>query len=94
MVCQMFSLICSKTITKILKEAGVEREIPEDLLALVKRDLALEKHRSINKKDMTAKRGQQLTTSKISKLSKYYKDKGVLSKDWKYDRSKAAQWII
>ena len=87
------SIVCHKTITMILKEAGIEREIPEDLLALIKRDLALEKHRTINKKDMTAKRGQQLTMSKISKISRYYKKNSILPNDWKYDRSKAAQWI-
>jgi small subunit ribosomal protein S15 len=86
--------VCGKTILGILKNNKIIHEIPEDLLALIKRDLAVAKHLELNKKDMTAKRGQQLTMSKISKLVKYYKTNGVLTKDWTYDRSKAAQWIV
>ncbi len=86
--------VCGKTISKILADNKVVKEIPDDLLALIGKDLAITKHLELNKKDMTAKRGQQLTVSKISRLVRYYKSKGVLPKDWTYDRSKAAQWIV
>ena len=68
--------------------------VPDDLLALIKRDIAIAKHRESNKKDMTAKRGQQLTLSKINKLVDYYKANKVLELDWSYERSKAMQWVV
>ncbi len=83
-----------KSIGAILAEGGVKKEVPDDLLALIRRDIAIAKHIESNKKDMTAKRGQQLTLSKINKLVGYYKSTGVLSADWVYERSKAMQWIV
>jgi len=79
---------------KVLIEGEITHEVPEDLLALIRRDIALAKHRETNHKDMTSKRGQQLTLSKINKLVDYYKSKGVLAKDWTYNREKAVQWIV
>ena len=38
-----------------------------------------------NKKDETAKRGIDITDSKIRRLVKYYKAKGKVSKDWNYN---------
>ncbi|MFH1592214.1 MAG: 30S ribosomal protein S15 [Candidatus Woesearchaeota archaeon] len=81
--------ITKKKIDKILKENKLSKKIPEDLLALIKKDITLTKHRETHKKDMTVKRGQQLTLSKINRLSKYYKSTGKLPEDWKYDSSKA-----
>ncbi|MBT3865582.1 30S ribosomal protein S15 [Candidatus Woesearchaeota archaeon] len=83
-----------KSIGTILTEGGIKKEVPDDLLSLIRRDIAIAKHIESNKKDMTAKRGQQLTLSKINKLVGYYKATSVLSADWTYDRSKAMQWIV
>jgi len=86
--------LMGKNVTEILTEGGLKREVPDDLLALIRRDIAVAKHREINVHDMTAKRGQQLITSKINRLVRYYKARGVLSQDWTYDRKKAVQWIV
>ena len=59
------------------------------MLNLIKRRINLTTHRESNKQDMTAKRGFQLTESKINRLVKYYKSTGKLPADWKFDRSKA-----
>ena len=80
--------ITNKKILKILDENKVTAELPEDLMALIKREITLIKHMEKNKHDMTAKRGFQLTESKINKLSKYYKNNGRLPSNWKYDREK------
>ena len=56
---------------------------------LIKRHIDLSKHLESNRQDKVAKRGLQLTESKINKLMKYYKKIGKLSKDWKFDREKA-----
>jgi len=80
--------ITGKRITAILKEKNLLSKIPEDLMALIKRSIALRKHLESNKHDMPAKRGLELTESKIRKLVKYYKKTKNLEKDWKYDPDK------
>ena len=77
------SSILTKKITKILKERGIEQK-PQDLENLIKGANQLKKHLQKNKKDNVAKRGLQLTESKILGLAKYYKKKGLLPADWKY----------
>jgi small subunit ribosomal protein S15 len=74
-----------KKITEILEEKTLTKEIPEDLMAVIRRAVLLRKHMGDNKNDMTAKRGLLLTESKIKKLVKYYKGTGRLSLTWKYD---------
>ncbi len=80
--------IIGKGISQVLKEYDLLGELPEDLLNLIKRSVNLKKHFEENRQDMTAKRGSQLTDSKINRLIKYYKRTGVLSKDWKYDENR------
>lgn len=78
-------LITQQRVTQILKEKGLSKEIPEDLMNLMKTAVNLEKHRATNKKDMVSKRGMQLVESKIRRLAKYYKREGILPAEWKYD---------
>lgn len=78
-----------KGVTDVLKNNNLLPKVPEDLTALIKKDIQLMKHLESNKKDMSAKRGIILTESKINRLSKYYKREGVLPKDWRYERDKA-----
>jgi small subunit ribosomal protein S15 len=77
--------VCGKKITEILEEKKMSAEVPEDLMALIRKAVLVRKHMEDNKQDMTAKRGLQLTESKIKRLVKYYKGKGKLSLEWKYD---------
>ena len=77
-----------KSILVVLKEKELAPELPEDLLALIKKSVALDKHLEENGPDKTAKRGAQLTQSKIGRLVKYYKKSGALPKEWKYDRNR------
>jgi small subunit ribosomal protein S15 len=76
--------ITGKTITKILKDQKVAPAIPEDLDILLKKASALATHLERNKKDQHNKRSLQIIEAKIHKLSRYYKNKGVLSANWKY----------
>lgn len=78
--------ITGKKINKILKDKELGSKIPEDLLSLIKRSINLSKHNEENRKDMTSKKGSQLTDSKIKRLAKYYKSTGVLPMDWKFDK--------
>jgi small subunit ribosomal protein S15 len=80
--------ITKKTITKTLAEKKLLGELPEDLLAVIRKNVLIRKHIENNKQDMVAKRGLQLADSKIKRLVDYYKDNGRLAKDWKYDPAK------
>ena len=80
--------VIGKNVTTILKEKNLLSKIPEDLMALIKKSIELRKHLESNKHDMPAKRGLELTESKIRKLVKYYKKTKKLEKDWKYDQDK------
>lgn len=81
--------VTKKPIVQILKENGSVSKLPEDVMALVKRHIQLAKHFEANKHDMPAKRGLQITESKIGRLTKYYVRIGRLPKGWKFDPSKA-----
>ena len=82
-------IITGKSISQILKDKDLSHEVPEDIQNLIKRAVTVRKHLSSNKKDMVSKRGLQLIESKIRRLEKYYKSRGVLPKKWKYDPEKA-----
>lgn len=81
--------ILNKKTTQVLKDHNLVQALPEDLIALIKKEIKIMKHRETHKKDQTSKRGLLLTESKINRLVKYYKKAGKLPKDWKYDRSRA-----
>ncbi|HRT03710.1 MAG TPA: 30S ribosomal protein S15 [Candidatus Diapherotrites archaeon] len=79
-----------KKIGQIQKEMNLSKnKIPDDLMALIKQAVQLLKHREKNKKDMAAKRGYQLTVSKINRLTKYYIKQGKLPNDWRYSEETA-----
>jgi len=82
-------LVTGKKISQILKENKVYSELPEDLLNLIKRAVNLRKHMEAHNKDLHSKRGLHLIESKIRRIGKYYKNKGVLPEDWRYDWKKA-----
>ncbi|MBI5253245.1 MAG: 30S ribosomal protein S15 [Euryarchaeota archaeon] len=81
-------LISKERITKIL-DKKMKREIPEDLMNLIRTAVNLEKHHAANPHDTTAKRGMQLAESKIKRLAKYYVREGRLPAGWAYDLAKA-----
>jgi len=81
-------LLTKKSITQIMKEKGVGATIPEDLMALIRKNILIKKHIESNRQDQTAKRGLELTESYIRRLVKYYKRTKKLAPDWKYDPAK------
>ncbi len=78
-----------KTVQQILREQNLLDEIPEDLMNLVRKSVKLKSHMGENNKDYSAKRGHQLTVSKIRRLVKYYKSKKRLPADWRYTEETA-----
>jgi small subunit ribosomal protein S15 len=76
--------IVGKGIRKILEEAGLAPHIPEDLYNLMVRSTRLRRHLERNPKDFSNKRGYQMTESMIYRVTRYYKRKGILPRDWNH----------
>jgi small subunit ribosomal protein S15 len=80
--------LTEKSVSEILEEKKLTPELPDDLVALMRKSIAVRKHLEANRKDEAAGRGLLLTESKIRRLIKYYKRIARLPVDWKYDASK------
>ncbi|MFP4524266.1 MAG: 30S ribosomal protein S15 [Candidatus Woesearchaeota archaeon] len=81
-------LVTQKSIARILVDKGLAPEVPEDMMALIRKAVLLRKHLEDNRQDQSGKRGLRLTESKIGRLAKYYKRSGRLPQGWKYDPEK------
>jgi small subunit ribosomal protein S15 len=77
--------ITGKKVTKMLKEAKLAPAMPEDLGSLLKTAERLAVHLEKYRSDLNNKRALQIVEARIHKLSRYYKRKGVLPKNWKYE---------
>lgn len=86
-------MITGKSISNVLEEKKLGAELPEQLLALITRSLALRKHLEKNKHDQPAKLGLTLTDNKINRLARYYKKRKVLPSDWKYNPERAKIYL-
>lgn len=82
-----------KRITAILKENKLEKTLPDDLMALIKKSIYLRKHLERNKDDQSAKRGLGITDSKINRLVKYYKRTHRLPEDWKFHPERIKMYV-
>ncbi|MCW4052159.1 MAG: 30S ribosomal protein S15 [Candidatus Bathyarchaeota archaeon] len=82
--------ITGKSITSLLEEADMAPSIPEDLTMLLRKATRLSTHLDRNKMDLANKRSLQIIEARIYKLSRYYKKKGVLPSDWKYQHKVAS----
>lgn len=76
--------VMEKTITQIRIENGIKEDMPEDLRQLVQRALALQRHLRIHNTDRRNVRSLELIEAKVHRLSKYYKRRMKIPKDWKY----------
>ncbi len=86
-------LATGKKITQIIKDAGEEIALPEDLYNLLEKAIGLRKHMDNNHKDVHNKRSLQNTEAKIRRLVKYYQSTKVLPADWKY-KPETAEMLI
>jgi len=85
--------LTKKKISEILEEKKLTKELPEDLLNLIKKMVAVKAHLEKNRQDKTAKRGLQLTSSKVMRLIKYYKRIKKLPADWKFDAKRLKMYL-
>jgi len=77
-------LATGKRVTEILREKGLDSEIPEDLRNLMQKALGMRKHLAENKKDVHNTRQLQITESKVRRLVRYYVGSGRLPEGWTY----------
>jgi small subunit ribosomal protein S15 len=85
--------LTGKSVTQVLTENNITKELPEDLLNLIQKMIAVKQHQEKNNHDMTAKRGYQLTSSKIRRLVKYYQKTNKLAKDWQLDMNRLKMYL-
>ena len=76
--------ITGKTVTQMLLENNIKKDMPEDLEHLVQKAVGLQKHLRNHNTDRRNIRSLELIEAKIHRLSKYYKRTGKLSSNWKY----------
>jgi small subunit ribosomal protein S15 len=72
-------------LPKILKDAQLAPTIPEDLGNLLRKAENLGAHYERNRTDLHNKRALQIIEAKVHKLSRHYKDVGLLPKNWRYE---------
>ncbi len=85
--------ILESRITKVLAKKNLTKQLPEDMLSLIKKYIAIKEHLEENKQDQVAHRGLKITTSKIGKLTKYYKRSRKLPQDWFIDETQAKLYV-
>jgi small subunit ribosomal protein S15 len=81
--------VTGKKVVQILREAGIESKLPQDLFNLVQRSIELQEHLRANPRDQHNRRGLELMESRIRSLAKYYIRMGQLPKGWAYSREGA-----
>ncbi len=79
-----------KSIKQIMDAHDLKPELPEDLMNKIRKAVPLYDHLNRNPRDFGAKRALEVVEAEINKLAKYYKRKGSLASDWRYDRERAA----
>ena len=77
-------VITGKRLTELLASNGVKPDLPEDLQALLKRVVHLQRHLETHPKDLSNRRGLSLMESRIRRLARYYRQTKKLPPNWSY----------
>merc|ERR1712045_357667 len=85
--------VTGNKILRILKSKGMAPDLPEDICSLIKKAVSIRKHLERNRKDKDSKFRLILVESRIRRLARYYKIKGVLPPTWKYESSTASALV-
>jgi small subunit ribosomal protein S15 len=82
--------VTGKRLGTLLRESGAAPEIPDDLQALLKRVVHLQRHLETHPKDLSNRRGLNLMESRIRRLARYYRQKKRIPETWRYTAAAAA----
>ena len=85
--------VTGNKILRILKSKGLAPDLPEDIYHLIKKAVSIRKHLERNRKDKDSKFRLILVESRIRRLARYYKIKGVLPPTWKYESATASALV-
>eukprot|EP01115_Flamella_aegyptia_P002275 TRINITY_DN136295_c0_g1_i1.p1 TRINITY_DN136295_c0_g1~~TRINITY_DN136295_c0_g1_i1.p1 ORF type:complete len:152 (-),score=33.97 TRINITY_DN136295_c0_g1_i1:87-542(-) len=83
------SAVTGSKVLRILKANGLAPKIPEDLLNLVKKAVAVRKHLTKFRKDKDSKFRLILIESRVHRLARYYKRTKQIPANWKYSSENA-----
>lgn len=86
----MTRVVTGKRLTVLLRENGITSDIPDDLQALLKRVVHLQRHLQTHPKDLSNRRGLSLMESRIRRLARYYRRRHRLPENWRYSAAGAA----
>jgi small subunit ribosomal protein S15 len=76
--------LVGKTLGEVLSEGKAAPKTPQDLQDLIDRAQRVQKHLQSHGSDKKNVHSLELVEAKIYRLSKYYKDRGILPADFKY----------
>jgi small subunit ribosomal protein S15 len=82
-------LATGERLVPLLAKRGVTPELPEDLAALLRRVVKLQRHLSEHPTDNSNRRGLALIESRIRRLARYYRDRKLLPETWRYSATEA-----
>jgi len=82
--------VTGRSIKKILQSQNLAPAYPDDLINLIKKAVNMRKHLKTHKGDVHNKTKLIHVESKIKRLVKYYREAGMLPKNWKYEPEQAA----
>jgi len=76
--------LVGKSLGRVLANGKVAPKLPQDLQDLIDRAHRVQKHLQVHKSDRKNVHSLELVEAKIYRLSKYYKEKGILPSDFRY----------
>jgi small subunit ribosomal protein S15 len=76
--------LLDKSIGEVLAEGKLAPKFPQDLQDLVDRAARVKNHLETHKGDRKNVHSLELVEAKIYRLSKYYRERGILPEDFKY----------
>ncbi|HEV2316520.1 MAG TPA: 30S ribosomal protein S15 [Thermoplasmata archaeon] len=81
--------VTGRRLSTLLAEKGIKQDLPEDLQALLKRVVHLQRHLTQHPHDTSNQRGLSLMESRIRRLAHYYRRRKVLPENWSYTAASA-----
>jgi small subunit ribosomal protein S15 len=82
--------LTGKRLGALLAEQGIRPEIPDDLEAMLKRVVHLQRHLAAHPGDLANRRGLTLLESRIRRLARYYRQRRRIPEAWRYSSAGAA----
>ena len=76
--------VTGRRLVPLLRAQGVTAELPDDLQALLKRVVHLQRHLLGHPKDHANRRGLTLMESRIRRLARYNRQRNLLPEKWSY----------